>query len=115
MLATTPGAAAASAAGRVAVYLAEGGSLRVNGPETRGASDLEVAQWTPDTRAPRAADVEWIPARYAREDLQPKDIRSAHLEPGSTLALGAATLTVAALEGQAVDHPAWVRFEIAPR
>lgn len=102
--------APAEPAGRVAAYLAEGQHLRVVGPDRDHSYDLTVTAWQPDAAAPKRVVVEWIPARYTREDTDPKDVHDARLEVGGALKIGACGLRVAAISGKADPHPAWVRF-----
>jgi len=96
-------------AGGTAVYLVGDGWLRVNGPDTHGASDIQVTNWNP---ARASVEVQWRPSQFAVQDTDPKDIQHAHLTVGSALDIGGSVLTVSAIEGQTADHPAWVRFEM---
>jgi len=100
------------APGLAAVYVVADGWLRVNGPETHGASDIRVTAWNTG-QSPASVEVQWSPSQYALQDTDPKDIQHAHLEVGSSLNVGGRVLTVSAIEPQTADHPAWVRFEMA--
>jgi hypothetical protein len=97
--------------GGAAVYLVGDGWLRVNGPDTHGASDLQVTTWNKG-QSPASVDVQWRPSQFTVQDTDPKDIQHAHLTVGSALDIGGSVLTVSAIEGQTADHPAWVRFEM---
>ncbi len=110
-VAASPDAATAGK-GQVEVYLAREGRVRVNGPDTHGASDLRITAWGADAASP-SADVEWSPSQFAPEDTDPSTIQRAHLTPGSHLVIGRTALTVAAIEAQTADHPAWIRFEVS--
>jgi hypothetical protein len=96
-------------AGGAAVYLVGDGWLRVNGPDTHGASDIQATKWNP---SPASVDVQWRPSQFAVQDTDPRDIQHAHLTVGSALDIGGSVLTVSAIEAQTADHPAWVRFEM---
>lgn len=100
------------APGHVMVYLTHDGYLRLNGPETEGASDMQITSWGKDPLAP-SVDVQWRPSRYAPEDTDPGTIKRAHLTIGKHVTVGRVSLTVSAIEQKADDHPAWVRFEIS--
>ncbi len=93
-------------------YLAQDGFLRLNGPDTHGASDMVIKAWKADPKAP-AVDVQWQPAQFAPEDTDPKTMQNAHLTTGKHLAIGQVTLVVSAIEPETAHHPAWIRFEIA--
>jgi hypothetical protein len=99
------------AAGLAAVYVVADGWLRVNGPETHGASDIQVTAWNTD-QSPASVEVQWRPSQFAVQDTDPKDIQHAHLTVGNSLNIGGQVLTVSAIEPQTADHPAWVRFEM---
>jgi hypothetical protein len=100
-----------SVPGRVAVYIVANGWLRVNGPETHGATDIYVTAWNTG-QSPASVEVKWMPSQYAEKDTNPENIQRAHLKVGSSLNIGAQVLTVRAIEPQTVEHPAWVRFEM---
>ncbi len=108
VISTSPVGAAASH--HIMVYLTRDGHLRLNGPETHGASDMAITSWDTDGAAP-SADVEWRPSQFAREDTDPSTIRRSHLTVGSHVTIGRVSLKVSAIE-KATDHPAWIRFEI---
>lgn len=111
---STDPAGKSPAPGHVMVYLTQGGFLRLNGPDTEGASDMKIASWGSDPKAP-TADVQWQPSQYAPEDTDPSTIQRAHLTVGKHLKIGRVSLTVSAIEQKADDHPAWVRFEISSK
>jgi hypothetical protein len=100
------------APGPAGVYVVADGWLRVNGPATHGASDIQVTAWNKG-QSPASVDVQWRPSQYAVQDTDPKDVQHAHLRVGSSLDVGGRALTVSAIEPQTADHPAWVRFEMA--
>jgi len=99
------------APGLAAVYIVADGWLRMNGPETRGASDIQVTAWN-TSQSPASVEVQWRPSQYTVQDSDPKDIQHAHLRVGSSLDVGGRVLTVSAIEPQTANHPAWVRFEM---
>jgi len=111
-IASVPSQRQPSVPGRVSVYIAAEGRLRVNGPDIEQASDIEVTAWN-TAQSPASVEVKWMPAEYAEKDTDPKNIQRAHLTVGSSLNIRGHVLTVRAIEPQTAEHPAWVRFEMA--
>jgi hypothetical protein len=100
------------AAGSAIVYLARGGRLRLFGPDTHHALDMEINAWN-DTRPQPTADVRWWPSQFALDETDTRSFWLAHLEAGTKLTIDKLVLTVAAIESQTTDHPAWIRFEVS--
>ncbi len=100
------------ASGSVTVYLARGGRLRLNGPDTHHALDMDIDAWNATSPQP-TADVRWRPAQFALEDTDARAIRRARLAPGAQLTIDGLVLTAIAIEPQTADHPAWIRFEVS--
>jgi hypothetical protein len=96
-----------------AVYLARGGSLRLNGPETHHALDMEISAWNSTPGQQPTADVKWWPAQFALEDTDAETIRHARLAQGTQLTIDRLVLTVTSIEPQTAYHPAWIRFEVS--
>ncbi|MCL2447332.1 MAG: hypothetical protein FWD17_00140 [Polyangiaceae bacterium] len=90
-------------------FLANGHELILNGNHDN-ASTMTVVNWGTDG----SADVEWWPAQYRlqRKHLDPAMVKSAHLEIGSALQIGAVSLKVRGVEPQTAEHPQWVQFEV---
>jgi len=95
------------ASDQIVLYLPRGATLRLNGPDPHGASDMQVSNWGTD----QSVDVEWRPAQFAPQDTDPADIKRAHLQVGSRIEVGALSLKLSAIEPKGVDHPQWLRFE----
>ena len=111
-ISSEPGQQQPSAPGLAAVYIVADGWLRVNGPKTHGALDIQVTAWNTN-QSPASVEVQWRPSQYAAQDTDPKDIQHAQLKVGSSLDVGGRVLTVNAIEPRTANHPAWVRFEMA--
>lgn len=96
------------------LYVAEGGRLRIGGPEVDDATDLRIVQIVPDSHAPKTVSVEWLPAAYARADTPAAQIHQQSLKSGDEIVVGKLRLKVGAIEGQTQDHPCWIRFVATP-
>ncbi|MGO4702859.1 hypothetical protein [Dyella sp. 2RAB6] len=96
------------------VFVSEEGRLRIGGPEVKAAYDVRVLAWTPDKHAPQSATLEWLTAAFPRDSVPAQQIKQQAVKVGDRLQVGAATLTVKAVEGQTQDHPAWIEFELSP-
>jgi hypothetical protein len=96
------------------MFVAEGGRLRIGGPEVDSAIDLRIVQASPDSHAPKTATVEWLPAAYARADTPAAQIHQQSLQPGDQIQVGKLRLTVKAIEGRTQDHPCWIQFTASP-
>jgi hypothetical protein len=96
------------------LFVADGGRLRVGGPDVGHAVDLRITQASPDSHAPTTVKVEWLPAAYARADTPVTQIHQQSLQAGDRIQVGKLELTVKAIEGQTQDHPCWIRFSATP-
>lgn len=96
------------------LFVAEGGRLRVGGPDVDSAVDLRLVQASPDAHSPTAVKVEWLPAAYARADTPAAQIHQQSLQAGDRIQIGKLQLTVKAIEGRTQDHPCWIRFAVTP-
>jgi hypothetical protein len=102
--------AASGAAVHATLFAAEGGRLRIGGPDVDDANDLRIVQISPDSHAPKTVNVEWLPAAYARADTPAAQIHQQSLKPGDRIQVGKLHLTVQSIEGRTQDHPCWIRF-----
>jgi hypothetical protein len=102
--------AANGAATHAMLFVAEGGRLRVGGPDVDDATDLRIVKVSPDSHAPNTVNVEWLPAAYARADTPAAQIHQQSLKVGDRIQVGKLHLTVQSIEGRTQDHPCWIRF-----
>lgn len=97
------------------VMLALGGRLRVEGPSVLTATDVTVQAFQPGEQSPTSATLEWLPARYAKENTPPADIKQRTLHVGDTELIGRTAVTVVAIDPLAEHHPARLVLHLASK
>lgn len=94
------------------VMLPAGGRLRLDGPSVMTATDVTVEAFRPGEQSPASATIEWLPARYAKENTAPADIKQREMRVGDSETIGRNTVTVTGIDAAAEHHPARVVLRI---